>query len=289
MADTHSGNLNVKATAELNPFLAEIVIGAGPASWGFLCTDQRPHNLTVPYAKTAGTVFVGGIVLNRGDEDIEAYLALRIDGTTKNTLVTTISAGTTEPDEECLTETTLSSRVKSVGTHRISWTLKARVPGGTWKNYHSARATYIIEPKPCTCTSWVNAECTAIGKRRQTRTCTPKGCLPESRIIDDVSCKPVGDITKVTLDGKLLPEGGTLDWILNDDAAVKVFFKNIGNVAGPFHIWLTDDTGLLTSIIMGCDVTTDSIPADSAEYYVDLCVFLPDAVKVKTLTAHITP
>jgi len=140
----------------------------------------------------------------------------------------------------------------------------------------------------CSCTPWVNAECTAIGKRRQTRTCTPAGCDIEERIIDDASCKPNGDITKVTLDGKLLPEDGTLDWILNDDAHVRVFFKNTGNVASAFRIWLTDDTGV-PAIITDCDKTTSSIPADGAEYYIDLCVFLPDIVEVKTLTAHIDP
>ena len=95
-----------------------------------------------------------------------------------------------------------------------------------------------------------------------------------------------GDITKVTLDDKLLPESGTLPWLLNDDAHVKVFFKNTGNVASAFHIWLTDETG---TTITGCDITTAEIPADGTEYFVDLCVFVPDVIKVKTLTAHIAP
>jgi len=97
---------------------------------------------------------------------------------------------------------------------------------------------------------------------------------------------PFGDITKVTLDDKLLPEGGTLDWLLNDNAHVKVFFKNTGSAAGAFHIWLTDETG---TTITGCDTTTGEIPVDGAEYFVDLCVFLPDVARVKTLTAHIEP
>ena len=145
---------------------------------------------------------------------------------------------------------------------------------------------------PCTCTPWANAECTAVGKRRQTRVCTPAGCDTESRIIDDASCKPFGDITKVTLDDKLLPEDGTLGWILNDDAHVKVFFKNTGNVASTFNIWLTDDTGVPIGTgptITGCSLTTTEIAADGIEYYVELCVFLPDAVDVKTLTANIDP
>ena len=97
---------------------------------------------------------------------------------------------------------------------------------------------------------------------------------------------PFGDITKVTLDDKLLPESGTLPWLLNDDAHVKVFFKNTGNVASAFHIWVTDETG---TTITGCDITTAEIPADGAEYFADLCVFMPDVIKVKTLTAHIDP
>ena len=144
-----------------------------------------------------------------------------------------------------------------------------------------------VAAPPCTCTAWVNAECTEPGKRRQTRSCTPAGCDIEERIIDDPGCPPpapFGDITKVTLDNKLLPESGTLTWLLNDDAHVKVFFKNTGNVASAFHIWLTDETG---TTITGCDITTAEIPADGAEYFVDLCVFVPDVVKVKTLTAHI--
>ena len=44
------------------------------------------------------------------------------------------------------------------------------------------------EAPPCTCTAWVNGECTAPGKRRQTRTCTPAGCDIEERIIDDPTC-----------------------------------------------------------------------------------------------------
>ena len=110
-----------------------------------------------------------------------------------------------------------------------------------------------------------------------TRTCT----------ITQPGSKIIGDITKVTLDGKLLPESGTLNWILYDDAHVKVFFKNISaTVAGPAHIWLTDETG---ATLTGCDVTTGDIPANSVEYVIDLCVFLPDIVKIKTLTAHIDP
>lgn len=47
---------------------------------------------------------------------------------------------------------------------------------------------YTLPPPPCTCTAWVNAECTEPGKRRQTRACTPAGCDIEERIIDDPSC-----------------------------------------------------------------------------------------------------
>lgn len=136
----------------------------------------------------------------------------------------------------------------------------------------------------CSCGSWSNAECTTVGKRRQTRICTPAGCDTESRIINDTSCKSFGDITQVTLDGKILPENGSLKWLVNDDAHVKVFFRNIGNVSSTFHIWLTDETGIT---ITGCDVTTGTIPPGITAYYVDLCIFLPDVVKIKTLTAHI--
>lgn len=143
----------------------------------------------------------------------------------------------------------LLERSKVVGTSPIRLVLSARVPGGAWKSYYTGSTTYTVE----------------------------------------AALVPIGDITKVTLDDKLLPEGGTLDWVLHDDAHVKVFFKNTGTTTGAFHIWLVDETG---GTITGCDVTTDSIPAASAapsEYFVDLCVFLPDVVKIKTLTAHITP
>jgi len=47
-----------------------------------------------------------------------------------------------------------------------------------------------IAPPVCTCTAWENRECTdtVVGKRRQTRTCTPTGCDVEERIIDDLTC-----------------------------------------------------------------------------------------------------
>lgn len=136
----------------------------------------------------------------------------------------------------------------------------------------------------CTCTPWVDVECTAPGKIRQTRTCTPAGCDIEERIIDDPGCAHIGDITKVTLDDKLLPEDGTLGWLLNDEAAVKVYFKNTGNVANSFHIWVTDETGATL-----CDVTTAEVPADGVERYVACGSFTPSVKKVKTLTAHISP
>ena len=51
---------------------------------------------------------------------------------------------------------------------------------------------------PCTCTSWVNAECTAPGKRRQTRMCTPAGCDIENSIIDDSTCVPPEGTLSIT-------------------------------------------------------------------------------------------
>ena len=96
---------------------------------------------------------------------------------------------------------------------------------------------------------------------------------------------PFGDITKVTLDDELLPESGTLAWLLHDEAAIKVYFKNTGNEASAFHIW-TDKDGVA---IPGADVTTAEIPADGIEYYIDCGSFIPSAEAVRTITAHINP
>jgi len=100
-----------------------------------------------------------------------------------------------------------------------------------------------------------------------------------------VTEEPSGDITKVELDGKLLPENGTLDWTAGKQAAIKVYFKNVGNAPGKFHIWVTDEDG--TTL---CDVTTSTeIPADGVERYVTCGSFTPTVVEKKTLTAHIIP
>ena len=96
---------------------------------------------------------------------------------------------------------------------------------------------------------------------------------------------PAGDITRVELDGKLLPENGTLDWTAGKQATIKVYFKNTGNVASKFHIWVTDEDGVKL-----CDVTTSTeIPADGVERYVTCGKFTPTEVEKKTLTAHIEP
>jgi len=92
-----------------------------------------------------------------------------------------------------------------------------------------------------------------------------------------------GDITKVTLDGKLLPEDGTLDWVLHDKASVRVYFKNIGDAAGAFNITVTYNGTVI------CEVTTDSIPADGKEYYIDCGSFTPDTKGIHTLIAEIEP
>jgi len=97
--------------------------------------------------------------------------------------------------------------------------------------------------------------------------------------------QPSGDITKVELDGRLLPEGGTLGWRRNNEAAIKVYFKNVGNAPGKFHIWVTDEDGATL-----CDVTTTTeIPADGVERHVTCGSFTPTEVEKKTLTAHIKP
>ena len=96
---------------------------------------------------------------------------------------------------------------------------------------------------------------------------------------------PSGDITRVTLDSELLPEGGTLDWTAGKQAAIRVYFKNVGNAAGKFHIWVTDEDGATL-----CDVTTSTeVPADGTERYVTCGSFIPSEVEKKTLTAHIEP
>jgi len=97
--------------------------------------------------------------------------------------------------------------------------------------------------------------------------------------------QPSGDITKVELDGRLLPEGDTLRWVRNNEAAIKIYFKNVGNAPGKFHIWVTDEDGATL-----CDVTTSAeIPADGVERHVTCGSFTPTVVEKKTLNAHIEP
>lgn len=136
---------------------------------------------------------------------------------------------------------------------------------------------------PCTYTPWVNGACIAVGKRHQTRTCTPAGCDIEEQDINDASCKAIGDITKVTLDNKTLPENGTINWVLNDEAAVRVYFRNTGNVASPFTVTVSyNGTSVGT-------FTTGSIPADGSEYYINCGSFMPDATGIHHVSTHIEP
>lgn len=87
---------------------------------------------------------------------------------------------------------------------------------------------------PCTCTAWVNAECTAVGKRRQTRTCTPAGCTPPDgegyeRIIDDASCVVTSTFSVISLlSGPFTPNTDVI--IANNQE------KNTGNVYGAINV-----------------------------------------------------
>lgn len=93
-----------------------------------------------------------------------------------------------------------------------------------------------------------------------------------------------GDITKVELDGKLLPEDGTLDWILNDDAIITVYFKNIGTAAGIFTIStiIKDELG---TVLYDEEISTGEIPSDGIEYYIE---FPTTYTPIKEGTKHIT-
>ena len=279
-ADTYTGSLNVKPTPELNPFLLEAGFRGVGVSAAF-CKNEEPKTPTIKYHDARNMREILARIDNRGDETIEAYFAYRIDGGTEQRL----PAHSIVPDSYAWGWGSVPSGAMSVGKHTIWYVLRARIPGGSFKDYLEQTTTYTVSPPPCTCTDWVNRECTAVGKRRQTRTCTPAGCAIEERIIDDSGCKPFGDITKVELDSKLLPEGGTLDWIRTEEATIKVYFKNKGNVAAKFHIWVTDEDGATL-----CDVTTTTeIPADGVERHVTCGSFTPTVAEKKTLTAHIEP
>jgi len=242
--DTYTGYLNVQPTAELNPFL-----------WNLWLEDQL-HGY--PYAK---------YYLDRNQtpqspptldlDRMPNYLmgSIRNDGDEDIVAKITVwfagiedaYTGTTPlgPGNDESIRIDMPAAALTTGTHTISYMVEAARAGTTaFKQYYTNGSSYAV-PAPLA---------------------------------------PFGDITKVTLDDKLLPESGTLGWVLNDDAAVKVFFRNTGNAASTFHIWLTDETGATL-----CDVTTAEVPADGAERYVVCGTFTPSIKKVKTLTAHITP
>jgi len=278
VADTYTGSLNVKPTPELNPFLTWLMF---LHPYQYICDKEIPQTPTITYEDAQEITHIGYRIDNNGDETIEAYVAYRIDGGDTRS----IPARTISPGHFASVTAGLPAEAMSVGTHTIWYVLRARIPGGSFSDYLEQTTTYTVSPPSCTCTDWVNRECTAAGKRRQTRTCTPAGCDIEERIIADTTCKPFGDITKVELDSQLLPEGGTLDWVRTEEATIKVYFKNTGNVASKFHIWVTDEDGATL-----CDVTTSTeIPADGVERYVTCGSFTPTEVEKKTLTAHIEP
>lgn len=99
-----------------------------------------------------------------------------------------------------------------------------------------------------------------------------------------VAAELVGDITSMKVDSITLPEGETIPWAVNKACAIRVYFKNIGNASGSFYITVTDEDGIIL-----CDITTDPVPADGVEYYVDCGMFVPSTIELKTLTARITP
>lgn len=410
MTDEYIGNLNVAASAELNPYLMRAGFSNDSDSIHFnFCENQSPLTPTCTAEEAAAITRVVVNIRNDGDETIEAKMEYT-NAETKYTTIATIAPGANEQVDGGLLPGAMT-----VGEHMIGWTLQARVPGATWKNYLydgglPSSTTYTVQEEPCTVTcaldncpntlgittgcdllkhcdtdndgnisvdefpdailDYVGGKITSeefhfvqdcYGNYSGNINTKCPGCYTPSRLppcgnygdVDDdgyvtmndatlvgkyvvggwakVSadtplsetefelraevnadgvvdmadssyignyaaftpgydtfpiCGPNGDITSVTLDGKLLTEGGTLDWVLNDDAHVRVSFRNTGNTASTFRIWLTDESG---STITGCDITTGSIPADSGIYYVDLCIFLPTVVKVKTLTVHITP
>ena len=95
---------------------------------------------------------------------------------------------------------------------------------------------------PCTCTVWVNAECTSPGKRRQTRICTPAGCDIEERIIDDPTCVPSEGTLSVTTS----PTGASI----MVDGVTKTSPCNFSLAHGTYTVTITK---------VGYDTITDTV------------------------------
>lgn len=243
--DTYTAYLNVEPTAELNPYL-----------WDLWLEDQL-HGY--PYAK---------YYLDRGQSpttpptlDLDRmpnYLMASIRNNGDEEIVAKITihfAGiedaytgtvTLGPGNDESVRIDIPTSALAAGMHGISYMMEAKKVGTVaWSPHYSNTNTYTV-PAPLA---------------------------------------PSGDITKVTLDDKLLPESGTLGWILNDEAAIKVYFKNTGNTPSKFRIKVTDEDGATL-----CNVETASeIPADGVVRSVGCGTFTPDVIEMKTLTAHIAP
>lgn len=64
--------------------------------------------------------------------------------------------------------------------------------------------------------------------------------IPEDIAYESLVALPIilhsAEITKITINETLLPRNGTLEWILNKQAVVTVFFKNTSSAAGRFKL-----------------------------------------------------
>lgn len=243
--DTYTAYLNVEPTAELNPYL-----------WDLWLEDQL-HGY--PYAK---------YYLDRGQspttpptldwDRMPNYLmaSIRNDGDEPIDVRIAVQIdggayiyGSTHslgPGNDESSRLTIPASALTSGTHRICFVTQAKKSGtATWNEYYDNCNDYII-PAPLA---------------------------------------PFGDITKVEADGVTLPEGGTVGWRVNDPCAIKIFFRNTGNLPSTFHIKVTDEDGATL-----CNVETASaIPADGVVRSVGCGTFRPDVIEMKTLTAHIAP
>ena len=127
-------------TPELNPFLSELTLQCGVAGdyrSYHVCIDQVAYDVTIDL--NAIPANIAARVENQGDEEIEISVKVRIDGGAWRSRSVLLN-----PESyNFLNFGTFTGWLAS-GTHSIEWVMSARRTGGTYTEYYSDDAIYVV-------------------------------------------------------------------------------------------------------------------------------------------------
>jgi len=246
MEETYQGSLDVKPTPELNPVVTNLyfgIEGVEEAIAYFVKDKVKRDNQILTDIHPVFGEDAGDLFIEAKNEGDETITVRVVVKIDDITVLDKISAPLSPGGTDWWANYGPHPEWVTPGTHNIAWELYAEAGE-------------------------------SIG---------PSASLCESGDVNYIIPALEGDITRIEVDGELLPEDGTLDWTLGEEASVRVYFKNTGDIETKFSITVTYDDSVIF------DILTDSIPADGIERYVDCGTFIPDTVGVHILKATLTP